>query len=222
VTTVSRAGAPSWPDEALARLPEVLCLGQPRLTAGLDRSARLDIAAHQAVFGPLPRLSATQLVKITAAADLRGRGGAAFPLARKISAVLESVRERRCGSAVLVNAAEGEPGSAKDRTLLLRSPYLVLGGAMVAAWALGARQIVVGAADPHVAQSVRDAADADPELRKLIRVAEHQVSGPFAVLAGPEIAHRIWDRQPGGQQRMNLLNESIEALGPIGFQLFVH
>jgi NADH:ubiquinone oxidoreductase subunit F (NADH-binding)/ferredoxin len=172
VTTVSRAGAPSWPDEALARLPEVLCLGQPRLTAGLDRSARLDIAAHQAVFGPLPRLSATQLVKITAAADLRGRGGAAFPLARKISAVLESVRERRCGSAVLVNAAEGEPGSAKDRTLLLRSPYLVLGGAMVAAWALGARQIVVGAADPHVAQSVRDAADADPELRKLIRVAE--------------------------------------------------
>jgi NADH:ubiquinone oxidoreductase subunit F (NADH-binding) len=179
VTTRRRAVEPvpasrmpgAW-EAALARLPEVLCLGQPRLTAGLDRSARLNLAAHHAVFGPLPRLSATQLVKIASAVDLRGRGGAAFPLARKISAVLASARVRRCGTAVLVNAAEGEPGSAKDRMLLLRSPYLVLGGAMVAAWALGSREVVVGAADPQVAQSVRDAAGADPELGKLIRVAE--------------------------------------------------
>ena len=41
-------------------------------------------------------------------------------------------------STVVVNAAEGEPGSFKDRELLDRNPYRVLEGALIAALAVGA------------------------------------------------------------------------------------
>jgi NADH-quinone oxidoreductase subunit F len=44
---------------------------------------------------------------------------------------------------VVVNAAEGEPGTLKDRTLLLRNPYRVLEGALIAAHAVGADRVIV-------------------------------------------------------------------------------
>jgi len=57
--------------------PEVLCIGQPRLTAGLDRLRRIDLAAYEAVFGRMPRLTAEQLISINEQVDLRGRGAGA-------------------------------------------------------------------------------------------------------------------------------------------------
>jgi NADH:ubiquinone oxidoreductase subunit F (NADH-binding)/ferredoxin len=150
--------------------PDVLCIGQARLSAGLDRIARIDLAAHQAVFGTLPRLTIDHLIAMAEQVGLRGRGGAAFPVARKLKAVLGSARERRKRTIILVNATEGEPGSAKDAALLLRSPYLVLGGALVAARALRAKKIVIGVTRRDVAGSVSGAAVAEPNLRRLVRV----------------------------------------------------
>jgi len=152
--------------------PEVLCIGQPRLTAGLDRLRRIDLAAYEAVFGRMPRLTAEQLISINEQVDLRGRGGAAFPVARKLAAVLEAARARKRAPMVVVNGTEGEPGSVKDRMLLLRSPYLVLAGAMAAARALRARLILVGVTDALVARSVREAAAAEPGLARQVRVIE--------------------------------------------------
>ena len=153
--------------------PEALCIGQPRLTAGLDRLRRIDLAAYDGVFGRLPRLTAQQLISINEQVDLRGRGGAAFPVARKLSAVLEAARARKRAPIVVVNGAEGEPGSAKDRMLLLRSPYLVLAGAMVAARALRARLTSwLASATPLAARSVREAAAAEPGLARQVRVME--------------------------------------------------
>jgi NADH:ubiquinone oxidoreductase subunit F (NADH-binding)/ferredoxin len=60
--------------------------------------------------------------------------------------------------------------------LLLRSPYLVLGGALLACRALGGKEIVIGVAgtgpDGLVARSVAEAAAAEPELKALVRVVE--------------------------------------------------
>ena len=46
-------------------------------------------------------------------------------------------------STVIVNAAEGEPGTFKDRTILRRNPYVVIEGALIAARAVGADLVVV-------------------------------------------------------------------------------
>jgi NADH:ubiquinone oxidoreductase subunit F (NADH-binding)/ferredoxin len=156
----------------LATMPEALCIGQPRLTAGLDRFRRMDLAGFHMVFGKLPRPPAERLMEITERVDLRGRGGAAFPFAHKLTAVLDAARTRKRTPIVLVNGAESEPGSAKDRLLLLRSPYLVLGGALVAAQALQAQDILVCVTDPLAARSVREAAAAEPILKSMVGVVE--------------------------------------------------
>jgi len=156
-----------------ATLPEAHWIGRPRLTAGLDRYRRIDLEGYHAVFGPLPSyLSAERLIDMAERVDLRGRGGAAFPVARKLDAVLGAARARNRSPIVLVNGAEGEPGSAKDKMLLLRSPYLVLAGALAAARALQARDILVGVTDALTARSVREAAAAEPALRHTVGVVE--------------------------------------------------
>jgi NADH:ubiquinone oxidoreductase subunit F (NADH-binding)/ferredoxin len=166
-------------DQALT----VMRIGQARVTSGLDRHPRLDLAAHRAVFGPLPRLSAAQLIAMCEAADLRGRGGAAFPVAVKLRAVQRNVGKR--SPVVIVNGAEGEPGSGKDKMLLARSPHLVLDGARIAARALGGREVIVAVAGdgPH-AQSVATAVAADNALAKLVKV----VSVPDRFVSGESSA----------------------------------
>ena len=84
------------------------------------------------------------LVELVEAAGLRGRGGAAFPVARK----LHTARESRGRPVVVVNAAEGEPASRKDRVLLETDPGLVLEGARAVAAALRTDEVVVAAHDP--------------------------------------------------------------------------
>jgi len=39
----------------LATAPEARCIGRPRLTVGLDRFRRIDLAGYHMVFGRLPR-----------------------------------------------------------------------------------------------------------------------------------------------------------------------
>jgi NADH:ubiquinone oxidoreductase subunit F (NADH-binding) len=94
--------------------------------------------AHVDCFGPRPRGDANLIADVERA-GLRGHGGAAFPTATKLAAV---ARQRRRGY-VVVNATEGEPMSAKDKTLCLTAPHLVLDGAAIAAEAVRALEIVV-------------------------------------------------------------------------------
>jgi len=178
----------------LAASLDVLSIGPPRLTAGLNQMRRLDLAASRQIFWDVPDLSADDLVTMTAQVDLRGRGGAAFPLADKIAAVQEAARGRRRRPTVVVNGVESDPGSAKDRMLLLRSPYLVLAGALAAARALRARLILVGTADALVARSVSEAAAADPVLARLVHVM--QVPGQFVSGESGALISAMNGRQP--------------------------
>lgn len=126
--------------------PEVLRLGPARLTAGLEQHPRLDLAAHRRAHGPLPGFDRDNLLDLVERIDLRGRGGAAFPFARKARAAVTRADRSRQPLVVVVNATEGEPASAKDRMLLTRAPHLVLDGACLAATAFGAEEIIVGVA----------------------------------------------------------------------------
>ena len=80
------------------------------------------------------------LVSALDVSGLRGRGGAAFPVAAKWRAVAD---QRPRSRAVLVNGAEGEPLSRKDHVLMTTRPHLVLDGAALAAETLGADDVVL-------------------------------------------------------------------------------
>lgn len=75
-------------------------------------------------------------------AGLRGRGGAGFPTGTKWAAVAAN-RSEVVKATVVVNAAEGEPWTEKDRAILLHDPYQVLEGALCAAHVVGAGEVVV-------------------------------------------------------------------------------
>ncbi|MGW0754694.1 NADH-ubiquinone oxidoreductase-F iron-sulfur binding region domain-containing protein [Streptomyces sp. NPDC002587] len=160
--------------------PSLGCVGAPRLLAGLDQLPRLDRSAHLAAHGTLPRYRPGELIALAEDIDLRGRGGAGFPFARKLQAVTRSARGRDTPTAVVVNGSEGEPSCLKDKALLLHAPHLVLDGALLAAAALGAEDIVVAVTRGDVEQSVRDAvAERGPAGRRVrvARLPERFVTG---------------------------------------------
>jgi NADH:ubiquinone oxidoreductase subunit F (NADH-binding) len=88
------------------------------------------------------KLGPDGVVEHLTAAGLRGRGGAGFPTGRKWAAV-RSYASAVLPATVVVNAAEGEPGSFKDRAILRRNAYAVLEGGLIAAAAVGADRVVV-------------------------------------------------------------------------------
>lgn len=87
-------------------------------------------------------MSPTEVIEILEASGLRGRGGAGFPTGRKWRTVHENTSST-WPTTVVVNGAEGEPGTFKDRTILRCNPYHVLEGALIAAHVVGASRVVV-------------------------------------------------------------------------------
>jgi NADH:ubiquinone oxidoreductase subunit F (NADH-binding) len=152
----------------------------PRLLAGAQPGRPLSLAEHLEVHGPsAPDVS--RLIETVERAGLRGRGGASFPTAVK----LRSVARRRGPCALLVNAAEGEPMSAKDALLLQSAPHLVLDGALAAASAVGARSVVIAVPDDAEAtQSALHRAIGERAGDRRLKVA----TVPVAYLAGEESA----------------------------------
>jgi NADH-quinone oxidoreductase subunit F len=79
-------------------------------------------------------------IEEVARAGLRGRGGAGFPTGRK----WRSVASGRGGTTYVVcNAAEGEPGTFKDRALMRTNPYQLVEGVMIAGLAVGAQEAFI-------------------------------------------------------------------------------
>ena len=114
----------------------------PRLLEGLpaDGSA-LSWDQHIALHGRPASHDADRLLREVEASGLTGRGGAAFPTARKLAAVAQAPSARP--PVVVANGAEGEPASSKDRLLLACLPHLVLDGISAAAGAVGAGRAVL-------------------------------------------------------------------------------
>ncbi|HEX6451888.1 MAG TPA: NADH-ubiquinone oxidoreductase-F iron-sulfur binding region domain-containing protein [Trebonia sp.] len=103
-----------------------------------------DIHAHLARHGRIPYRGASgALIADVEAAGLTGRGGAGFPVHRKLTAVLDAADKRRVAPIVVANGAESEPASAKDGTLLWLAPHLVLDGLQLAAEATSADRAVL-------------------------------------------------------------------------------
>ncbi|GGK02396.1 oxidoreductase [Pilimelia anulata] len=164
-------------------VPFVVSIGTPRLTAGFDVYRRLNLWVHEEVHGGLPELGMEELVELADRISLKGRGGAGFPFARKLRAVIESAEKRNLPTVVVVNATEGEPAAWKDKTLLTRAPHLILDGATLVAEALGAEEIVLGIGDDGVGERSLTGA-----------LAERQMPVPTRVVAVP---HRFISGEGG-------------------------
>jgi NADH:ubiquinone oxidoreductase subunit F (NADH-binding)/ferredoxin len=165
--------------------PQILSVGPARLFKGVTGMRRLDLASHRALHRAPSRLSVDEVVALAKGVDLRGRGGAAFPFARKLRAVADAAARHSSRTVVLVNATEGEPASTKDKMLLARKPHLVLDGAMLAARALGAREIVLGVTDGGVAErSLRTAVEEAGQSKRvrIVHLPERFITGEGGAL----------------------------------------
>ena len=171
--------------------------GAARQAAGLPRllpAAPEDLRAHLARYGPAPyRNQVGALINDVEASGLTGRGGAAFPVYRKLAAVARAgVRQGR--TVVVANGAESEPASRKDELLLQLAPNLVLDGLQLTAEAVGAAEAHLylhRAPGPQILRAL-----AERNARGLDRLAVTITQAPPRFLAGQETA--VVNRLGGG------------------------
>ncbi len=169
-------GAPSQAIHAAASTAHQFLTGQP---LGLDAFLqRLDM---------IYATPAAELLAEVQQSGLRGRGGAGFPLARKLAACQEATGETKF---VVCNGDEGDPGAYSDRYLLEVQPYLVLLGMAIAARIVGADAAIlyIRAEYPEALRTL-DAAIAALEARGLKHDLEFiAVSGAGSYVCGEETA----------------------------------
>ena len=201
----------------------------PRVLRGVAEGSSGHLAAHLQLRGPLPELrrwAPARLIDEVERSGLRGRGGAAFPVAKKMRAV-----SARGGPKIVVgNGTEGEPASGKDRLLLTATPHLVLDGAAVAARAVGAGSAIIAfpEGDDEIVESVEAAVserrqarlDGEPRF-ELLAVEEGFVTGNESAVvnalsggeAKPTFGPRPFER---GVRRCPTLVQNVETLAHLG------
>jgi NADH-quinone oxidoreductase subunit F len=115
-----------------------------RLIPADEASWRLDAylrgGGYEAARKAVTSLAPSAIIAEVKKAGLRGRGGAGFPAGLKWSFVPQTDPGPKY---LCVNADEGEPGTFKDRAILVREPHRLLEGMIIAAFAVGIRQAVI-------------------------------------------------------------------------------
>ena len=161
----------------------------------LPASAVTSLADHLDAGGGIGLARAQELGpagvgEVLDAAGLRGRGGAGFPTARKWRGVAETARTGGGEVTLVVNAAEGEPGTYKDRTLITEQSYALLEGICIALATTGATTAHIGIKEKFVAP-VQRLTEALAEIREAGWPHADRielVTGPDAYLFGEESA----------------------------------
>jgi NADH-quinone oxidoreductase subunit F len=115
--------------------------------AGTDGGAVTDLADYEARGGLVAlrraqEMTPDEIVAELNASNLRGRGGAFFPTGRKWSFVPKPEQNPR-PHYLVVNADESEPGTFKDREIMLRVPFRFLEGCLIAARAIESTNVFV-------------------------------------------------------------------------------
>ncbi len=190
---VERASCLAQCDRAPAALDENLELIEmetgPRGITPDDPELPMNLAgrddADYAALARAREIGVAALLEELEVSGLQGRGGAGFPAHLKWRSVIEQDETERH---VVCNADEGEPGTFKDREVLLRRPHALLEGLAIAADAVGARDIHLYLRGEFRAE--RRALDrALDEARDALQdFALHVVTGHGAYICGEETA----------------------------------
>jgi NADH-quinone oxidoreductase subunit F len=162
---------------------------------GIDQPRMHDIDTYSARGGYaalrrcVETLAPEAVIDQVEASGLTGRGGADFPTGMKWRTVARSPGV----GYVVVNGKESEPGAFKDRELMEQLPHRVLEGALIAAHAVGADEVVFfirGAyrlAYRRIAEAVAQAEQAGL-IGELVKAHVHLHRSPEAYICGEETA----------------------------------
>jgi NADH:ubiquinone oxidoreductase subunit F (NADH-binding) len=130
-------------------------------------------------------MAPADLIAAIKAAGLQGRGGAGFPAHFKWTSVLNQAEKQRY---VVCNADEAEPGTFKDREVILRRPHLMLEGLAIAATVIQASDIFIYIRGEYV-NEVRVLERAIREAEPLLgNLTVQIVRGHGAYICGEETA----------------------------------
>ncbi|MBW2734921.1 MAG: SLBB domain-containing protein, partial [Deltaproteobacteria bacterium] len=100
----------------------------------------LALGGFSALANALEAGNPASIIDEVARSGLRGRGGAGFATARKWQTALRAAAKQGRAPYVLCNGDEGDPGAFMDRAIMEGSPYQVIEGMILGAYALGARE----------------------------------------------------------------------------------
>ena len=118
--------------------------GDVRLIPADEGSWRLEAylrrGGYEAARRAVTSMAPADIIAEVRKAGLRGRGGAGFPAGLKWSLVPSGGGGPKY---LCVNADEGEPGTFKDRAILVHDPHRLLEGMVLAAFAVGLRTAVI-------------------------------------------------------------------------------
>jgi NADH-quinone oxidoreductase subunit F len=115
------------------------------LLAGADERDLTKLSEYRAVGGytaleKARAMSPEDLITLLSDSNLRGRGGAGFPMGRKASLIDRASPEPKY---LVVNADESEPGAFKDREVMARVPHRLIEGCLVSAHAIEAKDVFI-------------------------------------------------------------------------------
>jgi len=128
-----------WTLNDAERPPSIVYRLSSYLTANCGRGHTISLEEY----GSYPALEKARsmtpdaVVAEIKASGLVGRGGAAFPTGIKWEGAAKAESDEKY---VVCNADESEPGTFKDRVLLLDDPHSTIEGMCIAAYAIGARK----------------------------------------------------------------------------------
>jgi NADH-quinone oxidoreductase subunit F len=139
-------------------VPSIL---RPRwdLADGHTLERYLETGGYEGLRRVLSAMTPDEVTEEVKAASLLGRGGAGFPAGVKWGFVPPGVFPRY----LVVNGDESEPGTYKDRVIMERDPHLLIEGALIASYAIGAAQAFLyvrgemALAQERIAQALNEA-----------------------------------------------------------------
>ncbi|TML08932.1 MAG: hypothetical protein E6G39_17035 [Actinobacteria bacterium] len=176
----------------------------PLIYRVLDEQPCDDLAAYVAMGGgealdSARRVEPAHVIHALKRSGLRGRGGAGFPTEAKWSSVRTNASPVE-PTPVVINGAEGEPSTFKDRAILRNNPFRVLEGALVACTVVDSRELIICLKSSFAQEwkRVTAAVEAIRDAGWINDVVVRYVAGPSAYLFGEETAllEVVENRQP--------------------------
>jgi len=110
---------------------------------GKENSHALAVARANGGYSRLEKAFAMNpeaLVQEVIKSNLRGLGGAGFPAGRKWSFLPKDSPKPRY---LVVNGDEGEPGTCKDKYVMIHDPHLLIEGIIITCWAIRAHKAFI-------------------------------------------------------------------------------